>query len=313
MTTYLDRILAEHRAGAADDTRHLDALIEDAHETPNPRGFAAALAAAQGLGVISEIKRRSPSKGDLNPGVDPAAWARSYESGGATALSVLTDSNNFGGSVADLQAARSAVSIPVIRKDFTVSANDVCDARIMGADAVLLIVAALDQSELADFHALAIELGLDALVETHDEAEVERALAVGATLIGVNQRDLVTFEVDVDRPEIDCGRLGFATPSAQDRVHPGDDLARREWLGDVVIGAEFEAEDAVHLVVPGREEEDGDVAGGSQLPADVQARDARQTDVEDDEVRLPRSDRLEASFAVLTPVDGPSFAFEVHA
>ncbi len=214
MTTYLDRILAEHRAEAADDTRHLDALIEDAHETPNPRGFAAALAAAQGLGVISEIKRRSPSKGDLNPGVDPAAWARSYESGGATALSVLTDSNNFGGSVADLQAARSAVSIPVIRKDFTVSANDVCDARIMGADAVLLIVAALDQSELADFHALAIELGLDALVETHDEAEVERALAVGATLIGVNQRDLVTFEVDTER----AIRVGSALPDHVIRV-----------------------------------------------------------------------------------------------
>lgn len=157
------------------------------------------MAASSGLAVISEIKRRSPSKGDLNPGVDPAAWARAYEEGGATALSVLTDAEFFGGSVADLQAARAAVSVPVLRKDFTVSANDVCDTRLMGADAVLLIVAALDDAELADFHALALEIGLDALVETHDEAEVERALAVGATVIGVNQRDLVTFQVDTDR------------------------------------------------------------------------------------------------------------------
>ncbi|MEZ5379099.1 MAG: indole-3-glycerol phosphate synthase TrpC [Acidimicrobiales bacterium] len=214
MTTYLDRILAEHRAAAADDPRQLDALIEQAQSCEPARGFRAGLAAVDGLGVISEIKRRSPSKGDLNTGVDPASWARSYERGGATALSVLTDANNFGGSVADLQAARTAISLPVLRKDFTVSANDVCDARIMGADAVLLIVAALDQHELADFHALATDIGLDVLVETHDEAEVERAMAVGATLVGVNQRDLVTFEVDTER----AIRVGRSLPDDVIRV-----------------------------------------------------------------------------------------------
>ncbi len=114
-------------------------------------------------------------------------------------MSVLTDGPHFGGSSADLQAARGAVDLPVIRKDFTVAAADVVDARLMGADAILLIVAALDDRELADFHALAVELGLDVLVETHDEAEVERALAVGATLVGVKQRDLLTFEVDQQR------------------------------------------------------------------------------------------------------------------
>ena len=114
-------------------------------------------------------------------------------------MSILTDEHYFGGSVADLGAARAATELPVIRKDFTVAANDVCDARIMGADAVLLIAAALDDAELADFHALATDLGLDALVEIHDEAELVRALTVDATLIGVNQRDLVTFEVDTDR------------------------------------------------------------------------------------------------------------------
>ncbi len=149
--------------------------------------------------MISEVKRRSPSKGDLFANLDPAALARSYADGGAACLSVLTDVEYFGGSPDDLRRARRAVDLPVLRKDFTVSANDVADARLMGADAVLLIVSALDDAELGDFHALGIELGLDVLVETHDEAEVERALAVGATLIGVNQRDLVTFEVDTDR------------------------------------------------------------------------------------------------------------------
>lgn len=166
---------------------------------PPTRGFEAAVAAADGLSVISEVKRRSPSKGDLNAELDPAELACSYQAGGATCLSVLTDQDHFGGSPADLQAARDAVAIPVLRKDFTVSAHDVVDARLMGADCVLLIVAALDNAELADFHALAKQIGLDVLVETHDEAEVERALVADASLIGVNQRDLVTFEVDTDR------------------------------------------------------------------------------------------------------------------
>ncbi len=156
---------------------------------------------SDGLAVIAELKRRSPSKGDLAASIDPAEVASAYASGGATAMSVLTDAEHFGGSASDLAAAREASGLPVLRKDFTVSALDVCDARLMGADAVLLIVAALDDSELGDFATLAAELDLDALVEVHDEAELERALAVGADLIGVNQRDLVTFEVDTDRAE----------------------------------------------------------------------------------------------------------------
>jgi len=151
------------------------------------------------MAVISEIKRRSPSKGDLFPDLDPANLAQQYERGGAACLSVLTDEDWFGGSVADLQAARSAVEIPALRKDFTVHPHDVLDARIMGADCVLLIAAALSDVELGELHSLAIELGLDVLVEIHDESELERALAVDASLIGVNQRDLVTFEVDTER------------------------------------------------------------------------------------------------------------------
>jgi indole-3-glycerol phosphate synthase len=196
VATYLDAILAAHRAAAAGDGRLRGPLIDQARAAGPGRGFARALRGVDGLAVIAEIKRRSPSKGDLNAGLDPAALARTYEAGGATCLSVLTDVDHFGGSPADLAAARAAVDLPVIRKDFTVAEADVCDARIMGADCVLLIAAALDDAELAGFHQLAAEVGLDALVEIHDEAELDRALAVGATLIGVNQRDLVTFQVD---------------------------------------------------------------------------------------------------------------------
>jgi len=198
-TLYLDSILASHREAAAADTRSLDALIDEASALEPARGFVEALRAAPTLGVIAEIKRRSPSKGDLNLELDPAELSSAYADGGAACCSVLTDAQYFGGSVADLQAVRAAVDVPVLRKDFTVSAHDVVDARLMGADCVLLIVAALEDAELADFHALATEIGLDALVEVHDEAEAERAMAINGRLIGVNQRDLMTFEVDTER------------------------------------------------------------------------------------------------------------------
>lgn len=199
VATYLDSILAVHRARAADDDRDLEWLIGQAKEAPSPRGFRQAIVASSGLAVIAELKRRSPSKGDLAASIDPAELASAYAEGGATCMSVLTDAEHFGGSSSDLIAAREASGLPVLRKDFTVSALDVCDARLMGADAVLLIAAALDDSQLADFSALAAELELDALIEIHDEAELDRALAIGADLIGVNQRDLVTFQVDTDR------------------------------------------------------------------------------------------------------------------
>lgn len=148
MATYLDRILARHRELAARDERPLDELVGLAGAMPPTRGFTAALRTGEGLQVISEIKRRSPSKGDLNPDLDPAVWAAGYERGGAACLSVLTDEEFFGGSVTDLQAARAVCSLPVLRKDFTVSAHDVCDTRLMGADCVLLIAAALSTDEL---------------------------------------------------------------------------------------------------------------------------------------------------------------------
>lgn len=197
--TYLDRIVAAHRAAAERDDRPLERLAERAMLEAPARGFRRALAAADGLGVIAEVKRRSPSKGDLFGDLVAGELAKSYEAGGGTCLSVLTDQAFFGGSHGDLVQARHAVAIPVLRKDFTVSTHDVFDARIMGADCILLIVAALDDDELRRFHRLASDLGLDCLVEIHDEAELERAMRVEPSLIGVNQRDLVTFEVDQQR------------------------------------------------------------------------------------------------------------------
>ena len=198
MPTYLEEILVSHRARAAADDRELEDLVERAMGTPLPRDFAGALGGTV-LSCIAEIKRRSPSKGDLDPDLQPELVAKEYVAGGAACLSVLTDSDYFGGSRADLAAAREASGLPVLRKDFTVQEADVVDARLMGADAVLLIVAALDDDSLRRCAARAGDLGLAAVVEVHDERELERALAAGARIVGVNQRDLRTFQVDPER------------------------------------------------------------------------------------------------------------------
>ena len=197
--TYLDDIVAWHRQRSQNDTRSFNDLLSEAKSCVPKRGFASSIRSTPHLAVIAEIKRRSPSKGDLNARLDPAALALQYQQGGASCLSVLTDTNHFSGSVADLQNAREATTIPVIRKDFTVDVRDVCDARIMGADCVLLIAAVLTPNELSSFLEVCREVDIDALVEVHDEAELDVAMRAGATLVGVNQRDLVTFAVDQAR------------------------------------------------------------------------------------------------------------------
>ena len=155
--TYLDRILREHREAAAADPRPLEGLLAGAQRCPPTRGFRAALADSKGLAVIAEVKRRSPSKGDLSADLDPARLAGRYADGGAACLSVLTDAESSAGRRPTSGAARAAVGLPVLRKDFTVVERDVCDARLMGADAVLLIAAALDDDELRDFAELATD------------------------------------------------------------------------------------------------------------------------------------------------------------
>lgn len=248
MATYLDRILAAHRATAACDGRDVDALAAEAARQPAPRRFQAALARSATIAVIAEIKRRSPSKGDLAPQLVPADLAAAYERGGAAALSVLTDQEFFGARRSDLCDARAAVGLPVLRKDFTVAPADVLDARIMGADAVLLIAAALSRTELAELLDLAARTGLDALVEVHDEDEAEAALAVGATLVGVNQRDLYSFEVDTDRARRVAAVLPDAvTRVAESGIRDADDVRR---LADAGFSAVLVGETLVRSADP---------------------------------------------------------------
>ncbi len=238
--TYLDRILAAHRAAAAEDRRDVDALAAAARRQPPARGFAAALARATPMAVVAELKRASPSRGPLAREVDAAAVARAYREGGAACLSVLTDAEFFAGSVDDLAAARHASGLPVLRKDFTVAAADVCDARLMGADAVLLITAAFSPTQLRELVALADDVGIDALVEVHDEDEAQSALDAGARLVGVNQRDLFSFEVDHDR----AARVAKVLPDgvvrvAESGVRDAGDVARLADAGfDAVLVGE---------------------------------------------------------------------------
>jgi indole-3-glycerol phosphate synthase len=172
-----------------------------AHAAPGRRRLRDVLRGDH-VSVIAEFKRRSPSAGELREGADVAEVVHAYERAGAAALSVLTEGPHFGGSLEDLRAARAASGLPILRKDFIVDAYQLHEALAAGADAVLLIVAALEQQELAALHAHALELGLDPLVEVHDGEELARALSAGAELIGVNNRDLRDFSVDVTRTSL---------------------------------------------------------------------------------------------------------------
>ena len=200
--SFLARAVADARADA--DRRAqglpLDGLRRAAAELPPARGLRAAVRRGpEGPRVIAEVKRRSPSKGDIRIDLDPAALATAYAAGGAAAVSVLTEPHHFAGSPDDLQSVRAAVGLPVLRKDFVTTPYQVWEARAWGADGVLLIVAALDPGSLRALLEEAAEAGLDALVEVHTEPEAEVAANAGATLIGVNTRDLATLEVDPDR------------------------------------------------------------------------------------------------------------------
>jgi indole-3-glycerol phosphate synthase len=225
----LERIVAGTREALARRRREvpLAALERAAARRSDVRPFADALA-AQGLSLIAEHKRRSPSAGLIRDGIALEQVVQAYERGGAAALSILTEPSSFGGSLDDLTAARAAAALPILRKDFVVDPYQVAESFASGADAILLIVAALSDREVAALHAQAQGLGLAALVEVHDGRELERAGAAGARLIGINNRDLATLEVDTRRtfellPEVPSGATvvaesGFSRPEELDEL-----------------------------------------------------------------------------------------------
>jgi indole-3-glycerol phosphate synthase len=230
--TILDEILAVKRSEVAEARGRAEAIARKAAAAPAPRGFRRALLAGSGPRVIAELKRRSPSKGEIRADFDPVAIARAYEAGGAAALSVLTDERFFGGSLAVLEAVRRATALPLLRKDFVIDPVQIDEARAAGADAVLLIVAALERPVLERLHAHALVLGLDVLVEVHDESELDAAKGVGADLIGVNNRDLRTFVTDLAVTE----RLAKRVPQgalvvAESGIFGPEDVARLQRAG----------------------------------------------------------------------------------
>jgi len=239
-------VLADLVAGALEDAdrrrteRPLSEVEAAALARPAALDALAALAPAERVKIIAEVKRASPSRGSLAAIPDPAALASSYETGGASAISVLTEERKFRGSLADLEAVRDAVSIPVLRKEFVADPYQVFEARAAGADLVLLIVAALEQKQLVELHELITQLGMTSLVEAHSADELSRALDTGASLVGVNARDLTTFELDRDL----FGRLADRIPSgvirvAESAVKSAGDVAHYRAAGaDVVLVGE---------------------------------------------------------------------------
>jgi indole-3-glycerol phosphate synthase len=215
-------------------------LEKQASAVAAPRSLGRALRSATGMACIAEFKRRSPSKGWIHREADPVAVAAAYEAAGAAAMSVLTDTPFFGGSLEDLRKARSTARLPILRKDFVLDPYQVVEARAAGADAVLLIVAALRDQDLRELLAETELWGMEALVETHDEAEIARAVDVGARIIGINHRDLRTFEMDMDlavrmRPKIPTDRLVVA----ESGIHSAADVARMREAGiDAVLVGE---------------------------------------------------------------------------
>lgn len=237
MTNVLDRICADKRAHVAKrkQLRGLRAVEADAKAQTPPRGFFKALAGARQAGrtgLIAEIKKASPSKGLIRADFDPPSLARAYKAGGATCLSVLTDTPYFQGQDADLTAARSAVDLPVIRKDFMLDPYQVVDARAIGADCILLIMAALEDGQARELAATARDWGMDVLVEVHDEAELDRALTLDAGLIGINNRNLKTLTVDLATTE----RLAPRVPDSklvvcESGIETNADIARMAKIG----------------------------------------------------------------------------------
>lgn len=236
----LDRILATKRGEVAELHGRAAELRARALDLAPARDFAAALAGGSEVTVLAEIKQRSPSAGPIRPGAVPADVARAYRDGGAAALSVLTDEQYFGGSLSALREVREVVELPLLRKDFVIDPVQVWEARVAGADAVLLIARALQVDQLAELEGVAAEAGLHTLIEVHDQAELGTALAVGGRVVGVNNRDLATFQTDLG---LSVGLAREVPPGvvlvAESGIRTADDVARLGAAGvDAVLVGE---------------------------------------------------------------------------
>ena len=255
MPTILDEIIDAKRREVREATRRmpLDELEAQAAEAPPVRDFRAALEGPGPIRLIAEVKRRSPSAGLIRPDFDPVAIARTYQAHGADCISVLTDGPYFGGHLSDLARVRAAVALPILRKDFLIEDYQIVEARMAGADAVLLIAEVLDDERLAALLGRARSLGMAALVEIYEEANLDRVLAAGADLVGVNNRDLRRFEVDLEhsfrlRPRVPEGVL-FVSESGiggradverleaagVDAILVGESLMRSPEIGPAVL------------------------------------------------------------------------------
>ena len=248
MASVLDRIVERKRqeVAAARVARPLADLEPLLATAPLPRDFFAAVAAPSGIRLIAEFKRCSPSAGEIRPGAEPAEIARGYEAAGAAALSVLTDGEGFGGCLADLVAAREAVALPVLRKEFIIDAYQVVEARAHGADAVLLIAECLDDCHLRSLYRQILDLGMTPLVELHSEEHLPRVLDLGATLIGINNRDLRSMTTDIghvlrlrDRVPAECVLV------AESGIRSRADVERLEaaGIGAMLVGESLLASD----------------------------------------------------------------------
>ncbi len=251
---FLERILERKRDEVAALRPRRSELEEAAGRASLPRGFLRHLRTpADRVSVIAEFKRRSPSAGEIAPDAEPASTAAAYRAAGARAMSVLTDGPGFGGSLDDLRAARGAADLPVLRKDFLLDPVQLLESRAAGADAVLLIVRALDGDRLRALLRAARELGMDALVEVHDGQELERAVEAGARCVGVNARDLESFAVDLDRSEALVGRVPRELVSvAESGIQGPEDVDRMGAAGAdaVLVGTALMGRPASEALTP---------------------------------------------------------------
>ena len=246
----LEKIIETKSLEVKNLKRHLKNLLLESEEVSPPRDFLNSLMSDDSVGVIAEVKRRSPGAGAIRPKLNPVSLATDYESSGAVALSILTDTKYFGGSLKDLREVRDFVGLPILRKDFIIDESQIYESLVSGADAILLIVGVLDDEQLRDYREMAESLGMAALIEAHDLSEVERGLSAGASLLGINNRNLKTFDTNL-KTTIDLVREipPEVVLVSESGVHSKEDVSM---LGEAGVDAVLVGESLLRKDDPGK-------------------------------------------------------------